>query len=212
MDDLVSAASSTAFNVPSVDTIILLLIFGAFLLLFLLAEIRNIRKKSEQKRSEQHYREQYVKKVYLTDARLGTIETDFDVRLETMNAENADLPAFGAQKPGTITAEGFQESDVGTVIRSIGLAYDRVQSILDSLAETVRQELMFEGTDRQNLPAVSEITEKITVTEFHFVLNSEPRVMQVLGGAEIDLHTFGLNAIYQIDEERWEYDAENIGA
>ena len=206
------AAVGTVLDVPSADTIALIALLGAAVLLFFLAEIRQIRKKVKQKRSAQRYQEQFVKKLYLSDARLGTIEADFDTRTGTLNAEKADLPAFGAQKPDTITAEGFQERDDGTVIRSVCLAYDRIHQILDALAEAVRQEMLFDGAENHNIPSVSEIAEQIAVTEFHFVLNSEARVMQILGGVEVGLRTFGLNAIYQIDENRWEYDAEEIGA
>lgn len=193
------------------DFIALSLIITAFLLLVILSAVRYFRDKIRKKQSEQQYRKQFVKKVYLADPLLGTIEGDYDVPNLTFTAENADLPEFGTKKPSTITAEGFEERDDGIVLRSISLAYSRAPEILEKLAKIVRQEMQFDNSDAETIPAVSEIAEQITMTEFHFTFTEEARIMQLIGGVEIDFKTFGVNALYRIDDEQWDYDAERIG-
>lgn len=204
-------ADTTIFGFKPGDFAALALIFAGILLLVILSAIRYFRDKNRKKRTEQQYREQFVKKVYLTDSLLGTIEADYDVPNLTLTAENADLPEFGTNKPGMITAEGFEEKDDGTVMRAIGLAYSRASEILEKLAETVQQEMQFDGSAPETIPAVSEIIEQIQMTEFHFIFTKEERTMQVIGGVDIDIMTFGVNALYRMDDGQWEYDAERIG-
>ena len=130
----------------------------------------------------------------------------------SLNPFPLDLPnAFLTAGSGMITAEGFEEKDDGTVMRAIGLAYSRAAEILEKLAETVQQEMQFDGSDPETIPAASEIIEQIKMTEFHFTFTQETRIMQMIGGVEIDFKTFGVNALYRIDDEQWEYDAERIG-
>lgn len=186
-------------------------ILTGVLMLAVLLGIRSFRDIKQKKRSEQRYREQYINKVYLSDSLLGTIEAEYDVLKRLLTAENADLPAFGNKKPNTITAEGYEMRDDGTVVHSISLAYGREQQILEKLAETVRQELLINGSDPEIIPKISDITEQISMTEFHFTFTKEERIMQMIGGVEIDFETFGVNALYRIDDEKWEYDAERIG-
>ena len=195
----------------TMDELFGIAVVAAFVLLFAAAAVRDRNRKKQKKEVERRYREQNILTVYLTDAVLGTIEADYNVSTWELKAGHADLPAFGSQKPSVVIAEGYLERDESVVMRSIGIAYSRSRDILEKLAEIVVQELQLEDEDSEEIPSTAEITALIRITEFHFVLEGEEKVMQVIGGVDIDIMTFGVNALYRIDEEKWEYDAERIG-
>lgn len=185
----------------------------AFLIVILFAVVvcRDYLRKKNKHDEERRYREQNIRTVYLTDPMLGTIAAEYDINSWELKAEHADLPAFGTLKPGVVIAEGYQERDEGIVMRSISIAYSRSRDILDKLAEAVVQELQFQDQDPETIPSVEEILNMIRITEFHFILEGEENVMQVIGGVDIDIMTLGVDALYWIDEEKWEYDAQVIG-
>ncbi|MDR9824425.1 hypothetical protein RCJ22_02250, partial [Vibrio sp. FNV 38] len=129
------------------------------------------------------YREQNIRSITLSDARFGDLTGEYDTAKKTLLADNLSLPQFGQSKPGLITADEYTPEQDSTVLRCIGLAYDRAEEILAALAKEI---LSHEVDDELT---VSQILEQINVTEFQFVFDSEEPVMQVIGGAELDSMT-----------------------
>lgn len=184
------------------DIVILILVFGTFGAICAAALIRSYLKKRREKQQAAAYREKYVRSVTLMDARFGNLVGEYDTPKKTLLAENLSLPPFGKNSPALITAEDYTPEQDRTVLRCLGIAYDRAEQILAALGESV-----FAKADDDTL-TVAEIAAQIIVTEFQFVFDSEEPFMQVIGGVELDDVTYGLNALYRINEDAWEYEAE----
>ncbi len=197
------------------DIIIISLLIAGIFAVGISICIRSRLKKTREKRQLLEYREKYVQETMFGDARFGVLTGEYDTCKHTLFADNLELPSFGSSQPFLITADDYTPDRNAAILRALGRAYDCVPDIFRGLAEVVRQEMQFD-TKADEIPSVEEIIAMITITDFQFVFDTEMPVMQVIGGADYETEnsviSFGLNAMYRINEKSWEYDAERIGA
>ena len=194
------------FSGSAIETVLVVLLFGSVFALVITVYIRDYMKKKRKKREKQYYKATHVKTVALTDLMMfGTIEAEYDDETGILTADQVSLPKFGNQAPNRIEVEGYRDEDQDTVLRLLGRAYDKKDEILTKMAEQVLKEMQFDLPDV--LPELTEIKEKISVTDFQFTSGDELMTMLINAGAEIGNDAYSLTALYYSSPVHWEYDA-----
>ena len=176
---------------------------------FIISVVNQSRKKKQKKQEEKAYRELHVRTVTFTDLMMfGTITAEFNTLTGILKAENIGLPKFGTQAPNAILVENYKDSYNETVLRHLNTAYTNAQDILLRMAEQMLP--LLNPDPETGCPTLSELAERILVTDFQFADAGDSLTMLIVAGAEYANETYSLSALYLPDPVHWEYEAEKI--
>ncbi len=176
---------------------------------FIISAVNQSRKKKRKIQEEKDYGVLYVRTVTFTDMMMfGTITAEFNTLTGILKAENIRLPKFGSQAPNAILVENYKDAYHETVLRHLNTAYTNAQDILLRMAE--RMLPLLNPDPETGSPTLSELADRILVTDFQFADAGDSLTMLIVAGAEYANETFSLSALYLPDPVHWEYEAEKI--